>query len=74
MELEKEKEEFKLKKDETDRWINFLSALYANPFANADGRKAFMESIKPTNTEQEIPKYETDVELLRRLKEGQEGG
>lgn len=77
MEIENEREQEKAKKEEIDRWLNFLSMIYAHPISNKEARKKFMDLIKPKIQEASpttSKKYETDIELLKRLKEMQEGG
>jgi len=75
MELLLQKEEAEGKKEEIDRWLDFLTSMYSHPFTDPKERKKFMELIKPENvTEKEIPKFETDLKLLEQLKAMQGGG
>lgn len=73
MELEKEMDEAQAKKEEMNRYINFMSMFHAHPMSDSNARKKFIDSIKP-ETKQEIPHYETDIELLKRYKAMQKGG
>lgn len=75
MELSNEEEEMKAEKDKMERWLDYLSLVHSNPLGDEKARKKFIELIKPDKVNsKEIPKYETDVSLLQRLKASQEGG
>jgi hypothetical protein len=75
MELHKEEEENKAKKEKMDRWLDYLSLVHSHPLGDADGRKKFIDLIKPdTVSSKDAPHYETDFEQLERFKAMQEGG
>ncbi len=77
MEFEKEEEEAKIQKEKMDRWFNFMSMLHAHPMSDKQARKKYMDLIDPKieNSTPNINKtYETDIELLKRMKALQKGG
>lgn len=77
MEFEKEKDDSQSKKEEIERWFNFMSMLHAHPMSDKDARKKFMDLIDPKIGES-APNpnktYETDIDLLKRMKAMQKGG
>jgi hypothetical protein len=77
--LERDEEDMKAKKEEIDRWMQFQSMLHSHPMSNPDARKKFMKTIEPKVEDSDSKafpdkKYETDIELLKRMKASQEGG
>ncbi|MCM3651334.1 hypothetical protein [Metabacillus litoralis] len=77
MEFEKEQDESQIKKEEIDRWFNFMSMYHAHPMSDHNARKKFMDSIDPkfeNTTPNPNKTYETDLDLLRRMKAMQNGG
>ena len=66
------------KKEEIDRWITYLSLVNSHPEVDSKARENFMKMIEPKTennpVHNPVPKYETDIDLLKRLKAQQEGG
>jgi hypothetical protein len=77
--LEHDEEDMKAKKEEIDRWMQFQSMLHSHPMSDSQARKKFMKTIEPKiedPSSKAFPdkKYETDIELLKRMKASQKGG
>ncbi|MCK1982233.1 MULTISPECIES: hypothetical protein [Peribacillus] len=74
----REENEAQAQKEDMERWISFFSLINSHPEADAKARTNFMKLIepKPKNNpvHNPVPKYETDIELLKQLKAQQEGG
>lgn len=72
--LLKDEEENKKNVAEMNRYLEFLAMVHANPPQDnkqAKAREAFERNIKPKAIQKmQEPKKETDIELLRKLKEG----
>ncbi|WP_342835606.1 hypothetical protein [Priestia sp. SB1] len=81
MSLLKDKDEMEAKNKEFERWINFLSLAHSHPLQTDDSevkkaRNQFIELIKPKVKagSKADKRFETDIELLKKLKAEQEGG
>lgn len=77
----REENEAKAQKEDMERWISYLSLVNSHPPTDANEAKArnnFVKLIEPkikNNSENNpVPKYETDIDLLKRLKAQQGGG
>ncbi|MGE7650474.1 hypothetical protein ACQKM1_22265 [Peribacillus frigoritolerans] len=74
----REENEAKAQKEDVERWISFLSAVNSHPEADPKAKNNFMKLIEPkmkNNSDiNPIPQYETDIDLLKKLKEQQRGG
>jgi hypothetical protein len=72
--LLKDEEEIKRKEKEMDRYLTYLSMVHSHPpqtKEQAQARKEFDMKIKPAEIAKlQEPSKETDVELLKKLKEG----
>lgn len=70
----KDKEEAKHKEDKMNRYLDFLARIHSHPPQSkeqAQARKEFDMKIKPAEIAKlQEPSKETDVELLRKIKEG----
>lgn len=77
--ISKDEEEARNKKDEVDRYINFLSMVHSHPTEGkeaARAREEFMKMIKPKdkNTQRTEKPFEWDHDLIERRKLKQKGG
>lgn len=70
----KKTEEAKHKEDQMNRYLDFLSRIHSHPPQSkeqAQARREFDMKIKPAEIAKlQEPSKETDVELLRKIKEG----
>lgn len=75
LELEIEKEKTSAHEREYERYLSFLSACYASPYADQQEREKFRQSLMPREMLHH-PKVEQkwNFDLLKKLKSKQKGG
>lgn len=80
MDLELKKEEQEAERERARTWLNYLVNVFTQPSYGkedpkfAQAKKEFIDTIKPQEIKGPPKVYDYDFELLKRLKQGQEGG
>lgn len=76
LELMMQEEKATVREKEYERYLSFLSSIFASPYADDQARKEFVQSIMPKTSEEQpqIQKQEWDFEMLEKLKSKQRGG
>lgn len=80
MDLELKKEEQEAERERARVWLSYLVNVFSQPSygkedpKHTQAKKEFLDTIKPQEKKGPAKVYDYDFELLKRLKQGQEGG